>query len=80
MIPENTPIEPGMLVRHEEGLLYRVNDIRTDTTNYERTHKLGGRVVIYTQLEQGSFPPGTGWCKDESGFRAHFTEQKQSGA
>lgn len=75
MIPEKDPVIPGMTVRHDEGLLYRVDDIRQSTTGYESTHELGGLVVNYTQLEEGSFPPGTKWSKDEEGFRAHFTAE-----
>ena len=74
MIAKKQPIKPGMIVRHDEGLLYRVDDVRQNTSNYEQAHTLDETVVInYTQLEQGSFPPGTKWSKDEAGFRAHFT-------
>jgi hypothetical protein len=73
MIPQERPIEPDMAVRHDEGLLYRVDELRQSTIDYESTHTLGGMVVGYTQLEQGSFPPGTKWSKDEAGFREHFT-------
>lgn len=73
MIPDKVQIVTGMTVRHDEGLLYRVEDLRRSTVGYETSHELGGMVVNYTQLEQGSYPPGTKWCKDEVGFRNHFT-------
>lgn len=77
MIPPEIHIVSGMVVRHDEGLTYRVDDVRQDTTGYEQTHLLGDRVVNYTQLDQGSFPPGTLWSKDEEGFRMHFTVVEQ---
>jgi hypothetical protein len=78
MIPHERQIEPAMTVRHDEGLLYRVDDMRQSTGGYEQTHTLGGNVVNYTQLEQGSFPPGTKWSKDEEGFRTYFTIEEQA--
>lgn len=77
MIPKGLAIKPGTIVRHDEGLLYRVDDIRQSTNGYEQTHMLGGMVVNYTQLEQGSFPPGTLWSKNEDDFREHFTVEQQ---
>jgi len=73
MIPEGVPLEPGIVVRHDEGLLYRVEDVRWRTDGYETAHHLGAMSVNYTQLDAGSYPAGTGWNKDEEGFRAHFT-------
>lgn len=73
MIDETIDILPGMVVRHDEGLRYQVEDTRQSTNGYEQTHQLGAMVVNYTQLEQGSFPVGTKWNKDEAGFRAAFT-------
>src|SRR5665213_1812617 len=73
MIPEGDPIYPGMNVLHDEGLLYQVENVRQSTTGYETDHELGGLVVNYTQLEQGKFPPGHKWSKDEAGFRTYFT-------
>lgn len=73
MIAKNLPILPGTIVQHDEGLLYKVEDIRKSTVDYEKDHKLNGLVVNYTQLEQGSFPAGTKWSKDEDGFRKYFT-------
>lgn len=75
-IPDGEAILPGMTVRHDEGLLYLVEDTRTSTEGYEATHELGGLVVNYMQLQQGSFPPGTRWSKDEAGFRAAFTTEQ----
>ena len=79
MIPDKDPINPGMTVRHDEGLLYRVDDVRRSTTGYEVTHELGGLTVNYTQLEQGNFPPGTTYSKDEEGFRTYFTHEDVPG-
>ena len=73
MFGDTVEIEPGMVVRHDEGLTYRVEDTRRSTEGYEKTHELGGLVVNYTQLEDGGFPAGTLWSKSEAGFRAHFT-------
>lgn len=73
MIDNSIEIVPDMVVRHVEGLTYRVEDIRDSTNGYETTHEIGARVVNYVQLEQGTFPPGKKWSKDESGFRQFFT-------
>ena len=73
MIDKKIAIFPDMIVRHDEGLTYRVDDVRTSTTGYETAHTLGGCVVNYTQIDQGSYPPGTKWSKDEAGFRMYFT-------
>lgn len=73
MIDKHTEITPNMTVRHDEGLTYRVEDVRASTAGYEQTHALGANVVNYTQLDQGSFPPGTKWNKPEDEFRRHFT-------
>jgi hypothetical protein len=78
MIPDNVEITPGLNVRHDEGLLFRVDDVRQSTTGYELSGELGGLVVNYTQLEQGKFPPGTALSKDEGEFRAYFTPENQS--
>ena len=73
MFDENTPIVPAMTVKHDEGLRYQVDDIRQSTEGYEHSHELGGMVVNYTQLEDGSYPAGTKWSKSEDGFRKFFT-------
>lgn len=73
MIEKNIKIVPGMTVVHDEGLHYQVEDVRQSTNGYEVTHELGGMVVNYTQLEDGSYPAGTKWSKDESSFRQFFT-------
>ncbi len=72
MIPDDIAIERGLIVRHEEGLLYVVEDIRPSTTGYESTHDLGRMAVNYTQLQAGGYPAGSLWNKDETDFRAHF--------
>lgn len=77
MIPDNVEITPGMAVRHDEGLLYKVDDVRHSSTGYEISGELGGLVVNYTQLEEGKFPTGTTWSKDETEFRTHFTAENQ---
>jgi hypothetical protein len=73
MIEKGAPIVPGMFVRHDEGLLYQVDDTRQSTVDYETTRQLGVLMVDYTQKEPGHFPVGTKWVKDEEGFRNHFT-------
>ncbi len=73
MIDKEAEIIPGVMVIHDEGLRYRVDDLRRSTAGYEATHKVGGFVVGYTQLEDGSFPAGTGWSKPEEEFRQFFT-------
>jgi ribosomal protein S18 acetylase RimI-like enzyme len=76
MFPTETPVLPGMTVRHdlEHGLLYRINKVTPSTDGYEATHALNGlRRVSYTQLEDGGFPAGTEWNKDETQFRENFT-------
>jgi hypothetical protein len=73
MINKDTEIKNGMTVRHDEGLRYQVEDVRQSTDDYEATHELGGMVVNYTQLEDGSYPAGTKWSKDEAKFRQFFT-------
>jgi hypothetical protein len=75
MINQEIPIVPGMNVRQDEGLAYKVDDVRRSTIDYEETRKLGGMMVNYTQLEDGDFPAGTKWQKDEEGFRKHFTPE-----
>lgn len=74
MIEKNVPIIPGMRVRHEEGLLYEVKYPDANSTiGYEQSHAVGGRAIIYEQLEAGTYPAGKIWFKDEEGFRRHFT-------
>lgn len=73
MIEKDLQITPRMHVRHDEGLRYEVEDTRRSTNGYEDTSKIGGLVVNYIQLEEGKFPAGTKWQKDEEGFRQHFT-------
>lgn len=76
MIDDSIEIEPGMVVRHDPvgGLLYRVDGIAPDTDDYETTHGLNGLGrVAYTQLEDGGYPAGSPWNKDEGQFRANFS-------
>jgi len=73
MFDEDALIIPGMVVVHDEGLRYQVEDIRLSTVDYETAHDIGSRVVNYTQLEAGAYPVGTKWSKDEVGFRRFFT-------
>ena len=75
MIEKDISIEPGMVVRHVDGLTYRVEGTGLSTVGYETAHELGGRMVLYVQLEDGSYPAGSYWCKDEEGFRKHFTPE-----
>lgn len=77
MIPDDKELMPGMIVRHDEGLLYKIEDTRVSTDHYELMHQLGHTVVNYAQLQEGSFPVGTKWSKDEAGFREHFTIEDQ---
>lgn len=80
MIPDGVPILPGLRVRHDEGLLYRVDDTIESTNGYETSHQLGSMSVNYTQLEDGIFPAGKRWAKDEPGFRTYFTVEETAAA
>jgi hypothetical protein len=62
MIEDHIEIVPRTIVRHDEGSI-----------DYETTRQLAGKIIEYTQLEDGQFPPGTQYGKDEAGFRHHFT-------
>ncbi len=78
MFEKNIPITPEMLVRHDEadGLLYRVNNVGAAATGYEKNHQLSGeQIVNYTQLENGDFPVGTVWNREEEDFRYNFTPE-----
>ena len=81
MFPDKIPVVPGMAVRHdpEGGLAYRVDKVTASTDDYETKHALNGlRRVTYTQLEDGDFPAGTEWNRDESQFRANFTPLEET--
>jgi hypothetical protein len=75
MIPEGTPIEPGLIVSNDIfGGRYKVLDIPRDTDDIEVTGHLNGNSrIYYEQLYQGDFPPGTRWDKDPAKFRLYFT-------
>ena len=74
MFERSTEIVPGMIVRHVDGLTYRVDRLVDSTDGYEAGHSLNGlRRVLYTQLEDGSFPAGKEWDKDSGEFREFFT-------
>lgn len=74
MFDKGAEIVPGMTVLHDEGLLYCVERVEISTDGYEVDHRLNGHLRIgYTQLEDGSYPAGTGWNKDDKEFREFFT-------
>lgn len=74
MFEKGAEIIPGMTVLHDDGLLYRVDRVDISTDGYEVGHRLNGHLrIAYTQLEDGSYPAGTGWNKDEQEFRQFFT-------
>lgn len=73
MIEKDFVLKPDTIVRHDGGLLYKVDDSRRCTDGYETTHQIGGIVVNYTQLQAGTYPEGTKWSKSEDEFRAYFT-------
>ena len=52
---------------------YAVENVRPNTDDYERTHKIGKNVVNYVQLEGGEFPAGSPWNASEAVFRRAFT-------
>lgn len=57
---------------HEHGLRYRVESVDVhDATGYE-DGKTPEPIVIYTQLEAGSYPSGKRWVRSKSDFCAHF--------
>lgn len=74
MFKASAEIIPGMVVRHVDGLTYRVDKLTDSTDGYEAGHSLNGRKrVLYTQLEDGSYPAGKEWNKDSAEFRKFFT-------
>lgn len=74
MFDQGQGITPEMIVRHDDGLTYRVDNLIHSTDGYESNHTLSGVVrVIYTQLEAGDFPAGTQWDKNGDEFRQFFT-------
>jgi hypothetical protein len=74
MIEDRVEIVPKTIVRHDEGLLYRVDKVdRYNAIGWEEARKLGGKLIDYTQLEDGQFPAGTQYGKDEASFRRCFT-------
>ena len=82
MFPENFPTESAGKVRHdpEGGLTYQVDKVVASTDGYESARNLNGRRrVSYTKLEDGGFPAGTEWNKDEAEFRANFTPIDDNG-
>ena len=73
MIEDGIKLIPGMVCEHDEGLGYRIDDLRPDLTEWERTKEFGRTIVNYTQLEDGSLPAGTKYSREESDFRKVFT-------
>ena len=76
MIEKDIPIKPRMFVRQDDGLHYEVEDVRPSTVDWEVTRELGKSMVNYTQLEDGDYPAGTKYVKDEEGFRKYFTIER----
>lgn len=59
----------GGIYQHCDGLKYRVEEVLLCTDGYEKNHSLSSsRRIIYTQLEDGSYPAGTRWDKSEKEF------------
>lgn len=58
----------GRTYRHCHGLRYRVDSVGLNTTGYERGAQILARFVTYTQLEDGKFPAGTVWVREEQDF------------
>lgn len=60
---------PGGLYRHCEGLTYRVKGIAPglNVTGYEQGRPVKS-MVEYEQLEDGEYPAGTVWYRDEDDF------------
>ncbi len=73
MIYKDVPLIPNSVVRHIDGLTYQIEDVRKSTSGYETSHQLANNIVNYTQLEDGTYPAGTKWCKPEDEFREYFT-------
>ncbi|HEU5004474.1 MAG TPA: hypothetical protein VFT49_00075 [Candidatus Saccharimonadales bacterium] len=68
--PTERPIKQGQIWRHKDGGAYSIDEVDEephDTTLYEAFGILG-RTVHYTQLDQGSFPPGYKWEKNDHAF------------
>ena len=73
MIPPEAPLDPGLVVRHDEGLHYVIEGPAIRTDGYEALGTLGVDSVSYIQLEDGQKPAGTRYNKPEDEFRQHFT-------
>ncbi len=79
MIEKGAGITPEMIVRHDDGLTYRVDQVVHSTDGYEENHELPGCIrVVYTQLEAGSHPVGMQWDKDSEEFKKFFTPVPES--
>lgn len=68
--PTERPIKIGQIWRHVDGGTYRIDNVDKDphdTTLYE-SYGILGRTVHYTQLEQGGYPPGYTWEKNDHAF------------
>lgn len=75
MIKNDVDITPGMIVKHGQpgGMRYEVEDSRLNATGWEKTQATNGKVINYTQIEDGKYPAGTKWAREEQDFRQNFS-------
>lgn len=64
-------IQEGAVYVHPEGIKYRVDSVILDATSYESGQK-PQPVVLYTQLDAGSYPVGTKWVREKQDFMNVF--------
>jgi hypothetical protein len=70
-------IKIGVIYKHQEGLLYRVDEIDIhDVTDYENGVK-PKEMILYTQLEKGKYPIGKKWIRKKESFSKYFVESKK---
>ncbi len=60
---------------HDEGQpRYIIQETVPDLTDYERTHELGKRAVIYMQLDEGKvYRSGARFVRSEESFKEAFS-------
>ena len=65
-------VQPGGFYRHvESGRRYRADRIVSDVTGHEAGRELRC-YVEYTQVDDGTYPSGTPWVRDEQDFFEEF--------
>ena len=62
--------------QHGAGLRYKVQSVILDATDYEQGQE-PKKVVLYAQLEDGKFPAGTLWVREEQDFLDNFAKVEE---